>query len=40
LNNVGNVGNVHFVDQTIDGLLQGFPAHPLILQTVELKREE
>lgn len=38
LNDVGDVGNVDFVDQTIDGLLKGFPAHSLILQTVDIKQ--
>lgn len=33
LNDVGNVGHVDFVDETVDGLLQSLPAHSLIGQT-------
>lgn len=33
LNDVGNVGHVDLVDETVDGLLQSLPAHPLIGET-------
>ena len=32
LDDVDDVGHVDFVDQTVDGLLQSLPAHPLIGQ--------
>lgn len=35
LDDVDDVGNIDFVDQTIDGLLQSLPAHPLIGQAAE-----
>lgn len=33
LDDVADVGHVYFVDETVDGLLQRFPAHPLVRQT-------
>lgn len=35
LDDEGDVRHVDFVDQTVDGLLQGLPAHPLIGQTAQ-----
>ncbi len=35
LDDVDDVRHVDFVDQTIDGLLQGLPAHPLIGQAAQ-----
>lgn len=38
LDDVGDVGHVHFVDETVDGLFQRFPAHPLVRQTEEKRK--
>jgi len=35
LDDVDDVGHVDFVDQAVDGLLQGLPAHPLIGQAAQ-----
>lgn len=35
LDDVADVGDVDFVDETVDGFLQRFPAHPLVRQTAE-----
>lgn len=40
LDYVGDVGHVYFVDETVDGLLQRFPAHPLVRQTVGKRKQQ
>lgn len=38
LDDVDDVGHVDFVDQTVDGLLQSLPAHPLIGQAAQFNK--